>query len=81
MKVQILTPEETLFEGDAISVTLPGKGGFFQLLKNHAPLVAVLKEGEVQVVTATGSKSEKKVFQIKGGVCEVSNNSAVVLCD
>lgn len=81
MKVQILTPEETLFEGDAISVTLPGKGGFFQLLKNHAPLVAVLKEGEVQVVTATGSKSEKKFFQIKGGVCEVSNNSAVVLCD
>lgn len=81
MKLQILTPEETLFDGEAISVTLPGKNGFFQLLNNHAPMVAVLKEGEVHVVTSSGAKSERKTFQIKGGVCEVSNNSAVVLCD
>ena len=38
MKVLIVSPEKTLFEGTADSVMLPGQMGRFEVLKNHAPI-------------------------------------------
>ena len=45
MQLQIITPEHVIFDGEIDAITLPGKDGEFQILNNHAPIVATLGEG------------------------------------
>lgn len=77
MKLEIVTPEGRAFEGEATSVSFPGAEGGFETLNGHAPLVAVLKEGELLV--RQGNQSTK--FHIVGGVAEVANNQVSVLAE
>lgn len=53
MHLQIITPEHVVFDSEVDSVTLPGKDGEFQLLNNHAPIVATLGEGTVKIKVHT----------------------------
>ncbi len=75
MQVEILTPDKTLFSGEAEVVTLPGVTGSFQLLENHAPMVANLGKGSVSI--ESGGKKES--FNILSGLVEVLQNKVVVL--
>ena len=75
MHVEILTPDKTLFSGEAEVVTLPGVTGSFQLLKNHAPMVANLAKGSVSIESA----GKKESFDIRSGLVEVLQNKVVVL--
>ena len=77
MQVEIITPDKSLFKGEATSVTVPGVDGSLGFLNNHAPLITVLKAGDVEVKTSTGTE----VFAVKGGVVEVSNNTVIVLAE
>lgn len=74
MKVQIVTPDTNLFEGEAESVKLPGIDGLFEVKENHAPMIAALKQGSV---TIDGGQT----FEITGGFSEVLNNQLVVLVE
>ena len=74
----ILTPEAQIFEGKVKSVTAPGALGSFQLLVNHAPLIATLKTGNLVVV---GEEGNRKTFLLSGGLLEMSHNRAVILAD
>ena len=47
MHLEILSPENKIFEGEVNSVIFPGSNGKFQILNNHAPLISFLKEGEI----------------------------------
>ncbi|MEK7079789.1 MAG: hypothetical protein AAB901_00685 [Patescibacteria group bacterium] len=67
---------ENLFDGDALSVTLPGADGAFTVMAGHEALVTPLNEGVALVKTADGSEQS---FPIERGVAEVSNNQATVL--
>ena len=49
MYLEIVSPEAVLFAGEVISVTVPGTNGEFQMLTNHAPIVSILREGEVKI--------------------------------
>ena len=42
MEVQIITPDSTLFNGEASLVVVPGIDGQIGILNNHAPLVSSL---------------------------------------
>ncbi len=68
MKLQLITPEKTLFDGEAEYIGVPGSEGEFGVLSGHAPVIATLKEGTVSVELSGG---EKKEFAISGGVAEV----------
>ena len=48
MKVEIISPSDTLFKGEASAVTVPSKMGAFTLLEHHAPIVAILEAGKVE---------------------------------
>ena len=71
MTLEIISPQEVVFQGEAVSVTLPGEIGRFTVLKNHAPLISVLVEGTVAYRTPSG---EEKTYDIKGGLADVDNN-------
>ena len=49
MQLEIVSPEKTIFSGEAKSVHLPGSEGYFQVLNNHAPIVSTLKKGEILI--------------------------------
>ena len=46
MKIEIITPEKRLFEGEADLVQLPGIDGLFEILNNHAPMISALGKGK-----------------------------------
>ena len=75
MVVEVITPDKILFSGEAVSVKLPGTGGAFEALANHAPLISSLDAGTVVVKTDKGEES----FEVTGGIVEVLNNKVVVL--
>jgi F-type H+-transporting ATPase subunit epsilon len=78
MKIEIITPDQKIFEGDIRSVRVPGKKGSFQVLKDHAPIVSTLENGPVILVDQSGS--EKK-YEINGGVIEVKANKIILLAE
>ena len=67
---------ENLFDGEAISASLPGSEGVFQILANHEAFVSELKPGTMQIVTADGTTQQ---FELQGGVAEVSGHQATIL--
>jgi len=80
MKVEIITPDSTIFSGDNVGlVQLPGIDGSFEVMNNHAPLISVLRSGMIKVLIK-GDKTAQ-FFEIKGGVIEVLNNTVLVLAE
>ncbi|MCF8308404.1 MAG: ATP synthase F1 subunit epsilon [Bacteroidales bacterium] len=77
MNLEILTPEQTIYKGDASLVQLPGIDGLFEILNNHAPLISVLSKGKVKIKV----DDDFKYFDINGGVVEVKNNKTLVLAE
>jgi F-type H+-transporting ATPase subunit epsilon len=77
MRVEIITPDQELFKGEASHVGVPGVSGRMGFLDHHAPLITVLKAGEVKVTTAEGVKT----FAVNGGVVEVKDNTVLVLAE
>ncbi len=75
MIVEVITPDKVLFSGEAISVRLPGSGGSFEALANHAPLISSLDKGTVVVLT----NSSEEAFDVSGGIVEILSNKVVVL--
>jgi len=78
MKIEIITPEKKVFEGDIKSVRVPGRKGSFQVLKDHAPIVSTLENGPVIMVDQNGNES---IYEISGGVIEVKANKIILLAD
>ena len=78
MLLEIITPEKKVYEGEIVSVTLPGTEGSFQLLNNHSPLVSTLKKGKIVVADKNNQNTE---VAVNGGVVEVNNNKVIVLAE
>ena len=78
MRIEIITPERTVYKGDIRSLKVPGKKGAFQVLKDHAAIVSTLIEGKITVTDMNDRDSE---FDIKGGVVEVIHNTIILLAE
>ena len=78
MIVEIISPDKVLFKGDLSAVQLPGIDGSFEILDHHAPLVSILKQGEIKLVD---TKKKEKIISVNGGVIEVLENSVKILVE
>ncbi len=78
MKLEILTPEKKLFEGEVKSVQVPGKSGRFEMLNNHMPIVSSLNKGSIKIIDSNNKTQEIK---INSGVIELKNNSIIILAE
>ena len=88
MQLEIVSPEKTIFSGEAKSVYLPGSEGHFQVLNNHAPIVSTLKKGEILIDGVDNQESDfldfsngKASLEIKSGVVEMKKNKLIILVD
>jgi len=77
MNLEILTPDKKVYEGEVTAVTVPGALGSFQILRDHAPIISTLEDGEVIIK----SNTDEATFFIKGGVVEAIHNKIVVLAE
>ena len=78
MLLEIITPEEKIFEGEVSSVQFPGSDGKFEVLNSHAPIISSLVKGEIRVIDSNNNSSN---YPINGGVIEMQNNKIIVLAD
>ena len=76
MKLNIITPEDVLYEGEVKSVRLQGADGKFQILNNHAPIISALSKGQIRI---TDSEDKEITFDINGGLVEMSKNKIQIL--
>jgi F-type H+-transporting ATPase subunit epsilon len=75
--VDIVSAEGEIFAGEAEMVFVPAKEGELGITPRHAPLLSLLKPGEVRVKTADG---EQSVF-VGGGALEIQPNRVTILAD
>jgi F-type H+-transporting ATPase subunit epsilon len=78
MKIEIITPDRKIYEGDIKSIRVPGKKGSFQVLKDHAPIISTLENGPVIMVDHDGNETK---YEINGGVIEVKSNKIILLAE
>lgn len=78
MYLEIVTPDEKVFEGEVMHATFPGADGSFQVLNNHAAMVSVLGSGDIKYQQ---EKQKEIRILVEGGVVEVINNKVNVLVE
>lgn len=77
-KTSLLTPSGPLFDGQVISVNVPGTEGDFQILHNHAALMSSLDIGVARIKAEDNSVKE---YFVSGGFVEVNNNEVIILAE
>jgi len=78
LQVDIVSAEGAIFSGPAHMVFVPASQGELGILPRHAPLLTLLKPGEVRVQPAEG---EEQPFYVGGGALEVQPHRVTVLAD
>src|SRR6201997_3901504 len=76
--VDIVSAEGEIFSGPAAMVFAPASQGDVGIAPRHAPLLSLLKAGEVRVQTPDG---EQHFFFVGGGALEVQPSKVTVLAD
>ena len=75
LRVRVISPEASLYEGDATSVVAPAFDGEVGILTGHAPMMTLLGKGQLRIDGGAGSRQ----FNIEGGFLQViANNVRVV---
>lgn len=77
LKVSVISPERTVYEGEADQVIVPAWDGQLGVLKGHAPMLVLLGEGELRI-TQGGSDQR---FHIRGGFLQVAEDVVTVLSE
>ena len=93
MRLEIISPEATLYQGEATAVTVPGVKGSFQILEKHASIASVLQKGALivkgldrQLLASSHAanfqtKADETSLLIQGGAVEMKNNKLIILID
>lgn len=76
LQLTIARVDGPVFDGEVVSVTLPGTEGEMTIMADHEPLVSALKAGTVTVRPATGDATS---YDLENGTVEVRANHATVL--
>lgn len=77
MRLTIITPEKTAYDGEADHVVLNTEDGEIGILPGHLPLVTLLKAGDVQVDRGDGTE----YLAVDKGFAEVSDDRIRVLTE
>ena len=79
LQLTLVSPDKVLFEGDVQYVSVPGGAGYFGVLVGHAPTIASLVPGDVEIRPVEGAPIK---FRISApGFFEVADNKVSILLD
>jgi len=77
LHVSVISPEASLYEGDATSVVAPAFDGEVGILTGHAPMMTLLGKGELRVDATGGARK----FAIEGGFLQVIGDQVRVVTE
>jgi len=75
LKISVISPEATLFEGEATTIVAPAFDGEVGILQDHAPMVTTLGKGELRIDDGA------QRFAIEGGFMQVVDNVVRVVTE
>jgi len=79
MQVELVSPEEVLYSGEAEMVVCRTiGGGEIAFLAGHEPFLGALGVGQVRVIRSAG---DEDVFAVHRGFVEVAHDKVIVLSD
>jgi|TARA_X000001036_G_scaffold184758_1_gene174447 F-type H+-transporting ATPase subunit epsilon len=73
-KVEIISPDKSIFNSEANEVTIPSYEGQMGILKNHIPLITFLRPGIILI-----RDHQEKKFYVEEGTVEFSNDNLLIL--
>ena len=76
LQLTISQVDAPVFDGEVLSVIVPGVAGVMEILANHEALISPLKAGKIVVKKVDGSREE---YDIESGTLEISHNHATIL--
>ncbi len=68
LRIELITPDGPVFEGDADGISLPTPDGEITVLPHHIPLISIVVPGSITVRQGR----EEKLFAVSRGVIEVA---------
>ena len=77
LRLEIVTPERTVFSDDVVSLSVPAHSGYLGVLAGHAPLLCTLTTGEIRTRPTSGAVN----LAISGGFMEVRPAKVIILAD
>jgi len=78
MKLEIITPDGVIFDGEVKQVNLPGSEGEFGVLAGHATLVSLLDTG---VIVYEKADSKEVAVAINSGYVKVDEEKTTCIVD
>jgi F-type H+-transporting ATPase subunit epsilon len=77
LHVSVISPEASLYEGDATSVVAPAFDGEVGILTGHAPMMTLLGKGELRIEGGSGARK----FTVEGGFLQIVNDQVRVVTE
>ncbi|MCC6319010.1 MAG: ATP synthase F1 subunit epsilon [Gemmatimonadaceae bacterium] len=77
LKVSVISPEKTLFEGEVEQVTAPAFDGEVGILTSHAPMMTLLGKGTLRL----GAGGSAGRFAVEGGFLQVVDDNVRVVTE
>ena len=77
LKVSVISPERTLYEGEASAVVAPAFDGEVGVLAGHAPMMTLLGRGLLRI----GGAGEGRRFTVEGGFLQVADDQVRVVTE
>jgi len=76
LKVSVISPEASLYEGEASAVVAPAYDGEVGILTGHAPMMTLLGKGVLRLDGNGGRR-----FEVDGGFLQVIDNHVRVVTE
>jgi F-type H+-transporting ATPase subunit epsilon len=73
--LEIISPDQMLFNSEVEEVVIPAHEGIMTILKNHISLITFLRPGFIEIVT----DNKNKKFYVEDGTVEFFNNRLLIL--
>ena len=80
IRVSVISPERTLYEGEAEGVVAPAFDGEVGILTGHAPMMTLLGRGVLRLTGGSGGAAPAR-FQVDGGFLQVVDNQVRVVTE
>jgi len=77
LTLKVVSPEKTVFSGEAASVVAPAWDGKVGIWPGHAPMISLLGAGEMTI--HDGAK--RQVFHVAGGLMKVESDQVTILTE
>jgi F-type H+-transporting ATPase subunit epsilon len=77
MHVTVISPEASIFDGEADALVAPAYDGQVGILPHHAPFMTLLGRGKLVVRAAGGTLR----FHVQGGFLQVVNDRVRIVAE